>query len=44
MPRAGDDSRGDWKLIPRTPFLEASMGGDDGIRRVMEMLIAAVTL
>ncbi len=35
-------SRDDWKPIPRTPFHEGSMGGDDGIRRVLEMVSAAV--
>jgi hypothetical protein len=34
--------RDDWKTIPRTPFHEGSMGGDDGIRRVLEMVSAAV--
>ena len=37
-----DFSRDDWKPIPRTPFHEGSMGGDDGIRRVLEMVCAAV--
>jgi CubicO group peptidase (beta-lactamase class C family) len=37
-----DHSRDDWKPIPRTPFHEGSMGGDDGIRRVLEMVSAAV--
>jgi CubicO group peptidase (beta-lactamase class C family) len=35
--------RDDWKPIPRTPFHEGSMGGDDGIRRVLEMVCAAAT-
>jgi CubicO group peptidase (beta-lactamase class C family) len=35
-------SRDDWKPIPRTPFHEGSLGGDDGIRRVLEMVCAAV--
>jgi CubicO group peptidase (beta-lactamase class C family) len=34
--------RDDWKPIPGTPFQEASRGGDDGIRRVLEMVCAAV--
>jgi CubicO group peptidase (beta-lactamase class C family) len=34
--------RENWKPIPRTPFNEGSMGGDDGIRRVLEMVCAAV--
>jgi len=39
-----DTSRDDWKAIPRTPFQEGSMGGDDGLRRVLEMVCAAVRL
>lgn len=37
-----DGSRDGWKPIPRTPFHEGSMGGDDGLRRVLEMVAAAV--
>jgi CubicO group peptidase (beta-lactamase class C family) len=37
-----DTSRDNWKPIPRTPFNEGSMGGDDGLRRVLEMVCAAV--
>lgn len=37
-----DGSRTDWKPIPRTPFNEGSLGGDDGLRRVLEMVSAAV--
>ncbi len=37
-----DGSRDNWKYIPRTPFNEGSMGGDDGLRRVLEMVSAAV--
>ena len=37
-----DGSRNDWQPIPRTPFHEGSMGGDDGLRRVLEMVAAAV--
>jgi len=37
-------SRDDWQPIPRTPFHEGSMGGDDGIRRVLEMVCAAVRM
>lgn len=36
--------RDDWKPIPGTPFQEGSRGGDDGIRRVLEMVCAAVRL
>jgi len=39
-----EPDRDDWKRIPRTPFNESSMGGDDGIRRVLEMVCAAVTV
>lgn len=34
-------ARDDWKPQPRTPFQEASNGGDEGIRRVLEMVSAA---
>jgi CubicO group peptidase (beta-lactamase class C family) len=37
-----DGSRDNWQPIPRTPFHEGSMGGDDGLRRVLEMVSAAV--
>ena len=37
-----DGSRDGWKPIPRTPFHDGTLGGDDGIRRVMEMVCAAV--
>jgi hypothetical protein len=36
--------RDDWKPNPGTPFQEPSRGGDDGIRRVLEMVCAAVRL
>jgi CubicO group peptidase (beta-lactamase class C family) len=36
-----DTSRDNWKPIPRTPFNEGSMGGDDGLRRVLELVSAA---
>jgi CubicO group peptidase (beta-lactamase class C family) len=42
QPTPADDSRKDWRPIPRTPFNEGSMGGDDGLRRVLEMVSAAV--
>ena len=35
-------ARDDWKPIQGTPFIEGSRGGDDGIRRVLEMVSAAV--
>ena len=34
--------RDDWKPIQGTPFIEGSRGGDDGIRRVLEMVSAAL--
>lgn len=37
-----DGSRDNWKPTPRGPFTEGSMGGDDGIRRVLELVAAAV--
>jgi len=37
-----DGSRNNWTPIPRMPFNEGSMGGDDGLRRVLEMVAAAV--
>ena len=36
-------SRDNWQPIPRTPFNEGSMGGDDGLRRVLEMVSLSVT-
>jgi CubicO group peptidase (beta-lactamase class C family) len=41
QPTPLDHSRDEWKPIPRTPFNEGSLGGDDGIRRVLEMVCAA---
>jgi CubicO group peptidase (beta-lactamase class C family) len=37
-----DGSRDGWKPIPRTPFHDGTLGGDDGLRRVLEMVCAAV--
>src|SRR3954467_4010602 len=37
-----DGARDNWQPIPRTPFNEGSLGGDDGLRRVLEMVSAAV--
>lgn len=37
-----DGSRDNWTPQARTPFNEGSMGGDDGLRRVLEMVSAAV--
>ena len=42
QPFAYDGSRDNWQPIPRTPFNEGSMGGDDGLRRVLEMVSTAV--
>ncbi len=42
QPPPPDTSRDDWKPIPRTPFNEGSLGGDDGLRRVLEMVCAGV--
>ncbi|WP_009958462.1 serine hydrolase domain-containing protein [Verrucomicrobium spinosum] len=37
-----DGSRDNWQPVPRTGFHEGSMGGDDGLRRVLEMVAAAI--
>jgi CubicO group peptidase (beta-lactamase class C family) len=37
-----DGSRDNWRPIPKTPFNEGSLGGDDGLRRVLEMVSATV--
>jgi len=42
QPKTVDTSRDGWTPIPRTPFHEGSLGGDDGLRRVLEMVSAAV--
>lgn len=42
QPTNVDHSRDNWTPIPRTPFHEGSLGGDDGLRRVLEMVAAAV--
>ena len=39
---AADTSRDNWKPLPRTPFSDGSMGGEDGLRRVLEMVCASV--
>ncbi len=41
QPTDVDHSRDNWKPIPGTPFNEGSKGGDDGLRRVLEMVSAA---
>ena len=35
-------SRDSWKPLPRTPFHDGTLGGDDGLRRVLEMVCASV--
>jgi CubicO group peptidase (beta-lactamase class C family) len=42
QPFTYDGSRDHWRPIPKTPFNEGSMGGDDGLRRVLEMVAAAL--
>lgn len=42
QPTDVDHSRDNWTPIPRTPFNEGSLGGDDGLRRVLEMVSNAV--
>lgn len=37
-----DASRDGWKPLPRTPFHDGTLGGDDGLRRVLEMVCASV--
>jgi CubicO group peptidase (beta-lactamase class C family) len=37
-----DHARDNWQPIPRAPFDEGSLGGDDGLRRVLEFVTAAV--
>ena len=37
-----DGSRDNWQPIARTPFNEGSLGGDDGLRRVLEMVCNSV--
>lgn len=41
QPEQSHDRDG-WQPIARTPFHEGSMGGDDGLRRVLEMVAGAV--
>jgi len=36
-----DGSRDNWKPVPG-PFHDGSLGGDNGLRRVLEMVCAAV--
>lgn len=41
QPPVTDTTRDSWKPLPRTPFNEGSLGGDDGLRRVLELVSAA---
>lgn len=38
QPTVTDHSRDNWKPLPRTPFEEGGLGGDDGLRRVLELV------
>jgi len=42
QPAFNDHSRADWQPIPRTAFNEGSASGDDGLRRVLELISCAV--
>jgi CubicO group peptidase (beta-lactamase class C family) len=42
QPAFTDHSRADWQPIPRTAFNEGSASGDDGLRRVLELISCAV--
>ena len=42
QPFAYDGSRDNWQPIPKSPFNEGSLGGDDGLRRVLELVSSAV--
>jgi CubicO group peptidase (beta-lactamase class C family) len=37
-----DRSRDDWKPLPHDQFHDGLVGGDDGVRRLLEMVVAAV--
>jgi CubicO group peptidase (beta-lactamase class C family) len=39
-----DGSRDNWKPAPRSQFSDGPIGTDDGVRRVLEMVVAAVTV
>ena len=39
---AYDGSRDDWKSAPRSQFSDGPIGTDDGVRRILEMVVAAV--
>jgi alkanesulfonate monooxygenase SsuD/methylene tetrahydromethanopterin reductase-like flavin-dependent oxidoreductase (luciferase family) len=42
QPAFADKSRENWQPIPRTAFNEGSLGGDDGLRRVLEFVALSV--
>jgi CubicO group peptidase (beta-lactamase class C family) len=37
-----DHSRDNWKPLPHDQFHDGAFGGDDGVRRMLEMVVAAV--
>jgi len=37
-----DHSRDEWKPLPHDQFHDGPVGGDDGVRRLLEMVVAAV--
>ena len=37
-----DHSRDDWKPVPHDQFHDGPVGGDDSVRRLLEMVVAAV--
>jgi CubicO group peptidase (beta-lactamase class C family) len=39
-----DHSRDNWKPLPHDQFHDGPEGGDDGVRRLLEMVVAAVTM
>lgn len=42
QPEIKDHSRDNWQPIPRSAYNEGSLGGDDGLRRVLELVSTAV--
>ena len=38
-----DHSRDNWKPLPHDQFHDGPVGGDDGVRRLLEMVVAAVS-
>ena len=42
QPEPKDTSRDNWRPIARTPFNDGGMGGDDGLRRVLEFVTSSV--